>query len=98
MFRVGMKVILIGWIQSGVDTWKAGHPSAQYPNVGDVYTVRAIRPWKDTAVLLLGEVDNSHLGYMLEPGFRQSFFRPVIERKTDTSVFTAMLKPSKVTA
>ncbi len=80
MFRVGQRVVLVGWESVPVSQWSA--IGARYPNVGDVYTIRAIKPWKDTAVLLLEEIDNSHLKYNPEPGFRQTFFRPLMERKT----------------
>jgi hypothetical protein len=92
-FHVGQKVVLVGWVETPVSEWKA--IGAFYPNVGDVYTVRAINPWKECAVLLLNEIDNSHLGYKLEPGFRQEFFRPIVERKTSIEIFTSMLNPSK---
>lgn len=91
-FSVGQKVVLVGWVEKYVPAWKA--LGAVYPNVGDVYTIRAIRSWRDSAVLLLTEIDNSHLPYYPEPGFSQSFFRPIVERKTDISVFTEMLIPA----
>lgn len=94
MFRVGQKVVLVGWEAGPVSAWQS--MGAHYPNVGDVYTVRAIKPWKDSAVLLLTEVDNSHLGYELEPGFRQEFFRPAVEPKADISIFTEMLTTEKI--
>lgn len=75
MFHVGQKVVLVGWKNDYVGAWKA--IGARYPNVGDVYTIRDIRPWKDSAVILLEEIDNSHLPYNLEPGIQQDFFRPV---------------------
>lgn len=89
-FHVGQKVVLVGWAAANVAAWQ--ETGARYPNVGDVYTVRAIAPWKDSAVLLLGEIDNSHLGFAIEPGFRQEFFRPVVERKADVSIFTEILR------
>lgn len=94
-FHVGQKVVLVGWIQSGVNSWKTALPEARYPNVGDVYTVRAIKPWKKTAVLLLEEIDNSHLGFGLEPGFRKEFFRPAVEPKADASVLTVTPRRNK---
>ena len=95
-FRVGQRVVLVGWIQEPTAAWIG--IGARYPDVGDVYTVRAIEPWKDSAVLLLEEINNSHLGFDLEPGFRQEFFRPVVERKTSAEIFTAMLNPAQVDA
>lgn len=95
-FRVGQKVVLVGWAQDAVSSWRA--IGACYPDVGDVYTVRAVKPWKKSAILLLSEIDNSHLRYALEPGFRQEFFRPIVERKTDLSIFQKMLAPTGVDA
>lgn len=91
MFRVGQKVVLVGWTNDGaVEEWSA--LGANYPKVGEVYTVRAIKPWCDSAVLLLEEINNSHLGYNPEPGFRQSFFRPVVSRPTSIAVFEEILR------
>lgn len=92
MFYVGQKVVLVGWRQGGVDSWKSVHPDARYPNVGDVYTIREIAPCADGIVLLLQEIDNSHLGHALEPGFRQEFFRPAVQPKADIAVFTEILR------
>jgi hypothetical protein len=94
-FRVGQKVVLVGWVQAGFDSWRAAYPDARYPNVGDVYTVREIAPWKDSAILLLQEIDNRHLGLDQEPGIRQEFYRPAVEPKADISVFTVMLTGGK---
>lgn len=68
------------------------------PEPGGAYTVRSIRQGLQTGVtlLLLAELDNSHMPVKgLEPGFDSRYFRPLIERKTDISVFQAMLNPSK---
>lgn len=70
---------------------------AIYPNVGEVYTVRAIMPLDGGLVLYLVEIDNSHVALDCEPGFESEFFRPAVERKTDISIFQAMLNPSPVT-
>jgi len=95
-FYVGQRVVLVGWAAGAVAKWQA--TGAKYPNVGDVYTVRAIKPWKDCAVLLLAEIDNSHLGHRLEPGFRQTFFRPVVEPKSDVSIHREANAPQGVDA
>lgn len=92
-FRIGQKVVLVGWEPVAARQWAAS--GANFPNVGDVYTVRAIMPWKKSAVLLLAEISNAHLGYKLEPGFRQEFFRPIVERKAELSIFMVMLTPNK---
>jgi hypothetical protein len=52
--------------------------------------------------LWLDEIKNPVLRYtdgdVGEIPFAAFRFRPVVERKTDISIFTAMLKPSKVEA
>lgn len=78
-FHVGQRVVLVGWNSDAVASWQ--DVGGRYPNVGDVYTVRAVKPWAESAVLLLEEIDNSHTGFDPEPGFRQDYFRPVIKRK-----------------
>lgn len=95
IFHVGQKVVMVGWLQKFVSKWQAA--GGVYPNVGDVYTVRAVKPWEDSAVLLLAEIDNSHLGFDPEPGFRQDFFRPAVERKTDIGFAKAILKKASRT-
>ena len=92
MFTVGQRVVLVGWVPTYVDRWIA--IGARYPNVGDVYTIRAIKPFLDTAVLLLEEIDNSHLPYMPEPGIEQKYFRPVVERKTKASATADVKVPA----
>lgn len=87
MFYVGQRVVLVGWKPLHVGEWLG--IGAIYPDVGEVYTVRKIMPWRDTAVLLLAEVNNEHIAPLcggLEPGICQEFFRPVIENKTRISV------------
>lgn len=86
-------------------------PEARYPSSDGIYTIREIRDDNRAdglLVLLLTEVDNRHLigvqnqfGYgHKEPGFPIIGFRKVQPRKTDISIFTAMLhgKRSEVDA
>jgi hypothetical protein len=74
------------------------------PEIGVVYTIRRIAPFT-------WSTGTSGVGVWLEEITRStknprgseqpwgaSRFRPVQTRKTDISIFTAMLKPSKVTA
>lgn len=68
------------------------------PVKGPVYTVREIDP--DTSggfvcIRLVEIVNGPHIGDGMEPSFDASLFRPVVERKTDISVFRAMLNASK---
>jgi len=100
MFYVGQKVERVRSLDSQAarsiaEGRKAG---AVYPVAGVVYTIRAI--WFGDfgkELLHLVEIDNSHLttaGWLAEPGFASRNFRPVVERKTDISIFKAMLNPS----
>ncbi len=87
-FRVGQKVVCVNDKPSRF----TGLPT----NVreGGVYTVTKtfLHPRGIPCVLLSEiEVPIHHLGY------DASRFRPVVERKTDISIFTAMLNPSKQT-
>jgi hypothetical protein len=85
-FRVGQKVVCVNDEPSRF----TGFPT----NVkkGGVYTITKtfLHPRGVPCVLLKEiEVPRQHLGY------DASRFRPVGERKTDISIFTAMLNPSK---
>lgn len=55
-----------------------------------VYTIHSINADHGLWLRLI-EVDPLGGGYL------SSRFRPVVERKTDISIFTAMLTPSKIT-
>lgn len=94
MFRVGQKVVCVS---AGTN----GHPMDIRPRVGCVYTIRGIefdRPAPIHPVgLWLEEIKNplrSYAGYseFSETSFSALRFRPVIERKTDISVFTEILR------
>jgi hypothetical protein len=86
-FRHGDPVVMAEWLAIG----------AIYPTLGEVYTIRAVFPREGRLVLHLVEIDNSHLDFDDEPGFDSEYFRPLVERKTDISIFQAMLTPSPVT-
>lgn len=98
-FRVGQKVVC-------VDTWPRGnlrlmwdkfwHPYKS-PVKGEIYTICGI---------FTDETGNLHLELIELPnrddywldGFYACGFRPLIERKTDISVFTKMLTDTKIPA
>lgn len=90
-FRVGQKVVCVdaSAIQKAVPL-----------NEGAVYTIRTIIPLRSSVrgcgIYLVEIVNLLELG--LEVGYFSDRFRPAVERKTDISIFTAMLKPSKVDA
>lgn len=93
-WHVGMKVVCVDPLY----TWSEGSELEK----GRVYTIRAIGPWvrnSDPSVSLsvgvwLAEIHDRSEPDFLEDGdipFRASRFRPVKTRKTDISIFTAML-------
>jgi hypothetical protein len=105
-FHVGQKVVRVSTPHSSgtINRRVAEAHGATFPVFGQVYTVRLVRVDPDNKeVLLLVECDNSHMAGIgfgpLEPGFASHNFRPVVERKTDISIFTAMLDrtPSRET-
>lgn len=94
-WHVGMKVVRVAEFPRQI-------PGHQYPVVGGIYTIREIFvTLLGTVVILLQEVRNpsepSNVG-IREYGFAAEKFRPVHIRKTDISIFTQMLNPSKVDA
>lgn len=97
-FHVGQKVTLKNdepWIRDANEIC---------PAFGEVYTIHEIIACSESAIgfgLGLVEIRNTPHDYE-GLGFRETVFpaeefRPVVERKTDISIFTAMLtpKPSK---
>lgn len=95
-FRVGQKVVC-------VDADGDFLPSGQIEE-GRVYTIREVGlTVTDEGGLRLVEVDLSAPGYVgrhsrkpvRDNFYRASRFRPVVERKTDISIFTAMLTGTK---
>jgi len=95
-FRVGQKVVCVNSEKfRNMDLNLSG---GLFPKKGMIYTVRGFSIGGH--VLLDEIVELPHLwleGYG-EGGWLVWRFRPVVERKTDISIFTAMLKPSKVEA
>lgn len=99
-FRVGQKVVCVN-----ADRWPLwAKNSCVLPVHGRVYTVRDIWSFSKGPVIYLDEIKNpaccvnDDSGALIEPGFPALRFRPVVERKTDISIFTSMLNPSKVDA
>lgn len=88
-FRVGQKVVCVndkpmfGWLWTN-----------DKPEIGTVYTVARVIAGRYGSYqsLLLVEICNDDLGYRAER------FRPVVERKTDISIFTKMLTGTKIGA
>lgn len=97
-FRVGQKVVCVDddvngrytpWpFRGGIDGLKAGR----------VYTIRDVGLYCDVPCLWLCGITRAMAkGWERhgEPGYNVLRFRPVVERKTDISIFTAMLTGTK---
>lgn len=99
MFRVNQKVVCVE------AAWDV-HGFEKTPQCGAVYTIREI--FTDTAsgcAFALHEIVNRPAFYkgavgirFVEKRWRSSNFRPLVSRKTDISIFKAMLKPTEVNA
>ncbi|UIY28734.1 hypothetical protein LZK73_18585 [Neorhizobium galegae] len=93
-FRVGQKVVCIN-DRGSPEFWNG----CRLARKGKVYTVRSIFYWGEQSLLRLEEIVNPVFGYADgsedEPGFEAEYFRPIVNRLTDISVFKAMLTPSK---
>jgi len=98
MFQIGQKVVCI--------TKKPLYPKysgcrkmPEAIKVGGIYTIRDIDvryvEWVGEPGIRLEEFlfppSNTRCG-MIEPAFAMSRFRPVLEKKTDISIFTEMLR------
>lgn len=81
-FRVGQPVECVEGCSN--PTW--------YLEKGKIYIVSDVGLFCDRLHVDLEGFPPSPLGPL---AFRASRFRPIVERKTDISIFTAMLTPSK---
>lgn len=96
--RVGMKVVQFKPWPSN-DT---AYADVSFTRMGVAYTVREVLTVRGITALRFVELRNPEHRYAgfahpVEQPFPAALFRPVVERKTDISVFTAMLNPSQVT-
>jgi hypothetical protein len=94
MFHVGQKVVCVSG-RSHKREW-CGETDVV---VGAIYTIRAIytevmQPRLGVG-LVFEEIIHPAGPRGREPGFYSSRFRPIVERKTDISVFTKMLTPKQ---
>jgi hypothetical protein len=95
MFHVGQKVVCVDDSLSELRDL-----NEILPTRGTVYTIRAIVR-RGSLCFHLVEITNEPYRYQDgfgEVSFKAYRFRPVVERKTDISIFTAMLTPSKADA
>jgi hypothetical protein len=90
-FRIGQKVVCVDddWQEAGHEP---PHPSEVDPVLGGIYTIRGIEGHADSLYFVLQEIVNPPRGSGNETWFEAVAFRPVVELKTDISIFTRMLK------
>lgn len=97
MFHVGQKVCCVSGGKGNLGAADISHYTK--PRRGGIYTIATLNNWPRATILTFIECDNSHLiaelGCKYEPGFDAKYFRPIVSRTTDISIFTAMLNPSK---
>ena len=102
-FYVGQKVVAIRDVNG--DKRIGPEIGLPLPRRGQVFTVRRVIEWSETAhfpastSLYLCEIvcpPVFHSRGFSERGFRALNFRPIVERKTDISIFTEMLDRTKV--
>lgn len=83
MFRVGQRVVCVN---AKPETW---HTTGLVK--GEIYTIESMfKNCYGNLAFQMIEAKNGH-----GVGYRASRFRPIQERKTDISIFKAMLNPKK---
>lgn len=95
-FHVGQQVVCVN--ASGLE--KHFYPRTRLPVERTIYTVRELLAIKDKPLLRLIEIVNHEYDFesgVFEPAFHVSRFRPVVEKKTDISIFTALLNSKRIT-
>ncbi|WP_334154722.1 hypothetical protein [Agrobacterium pusense] len=97
-FTVGQKVVMVEAYKPHVYE-RAADEGVTLPTKGTVYTIRGMEPGEGWHVgmtfIWLEELHNAPSLDGIEPNWDASLFRPLVERKTDISIFKAMLNPSK---
>lgn len=88
MFRVGQKVVCV---EERAGNSCCGHVE---PGLNDIGTITDLWMRGDHLVLSLAEFPAPCCRHFAE-GWLAVSFRPVVEKKTDIAIFTAMLNPSK---
>ncbi len=94
MFYVGQKVVCVDdqqpgkYLPPGRADYLSDAPEPMRIKKGEVYTVSALSIECETECCLLQEIYGEHY-------YACARFRPVIERKTDISILTAMLKDAE---
>lgn len=102
MYHVGQKVEYVGVVpSSGVDTKPRCNcnPGIVWPKVGDRGTIvdMLIHTWEGKKILCLkiAEFPEDGCDHYFD-GWDATGWRPIIEKETDISVFTEILKTSKI--
>lgn len=90
-WHVGMKVVCV---KKGA--WSPSTPGESHPVYGGVYTIRTIECPDGDVFLRFAEIINPKArrdiyGSQSESQYWATRFRPLFTRKTDISIFTAML-------
>jgi hypothetical protein len=97
-FRVGQKVVCVT-AHDAFQDWPDYETLSRPPDLGDIATVTnvfmAVCGKLAIELLEYPAPGGTHNGWMFEPGWLAEDFRPLVERKTDISIFTQMLNPSK---
>lgn len=91
MFHVGQKVECVDDGQSFY-----GFPSGL--KKGERYTISDVMEYHDGVGVRLVEIPWVPVPLVHTRGWRSTRFRPIVETKTDISIFTEMLKPKVVEA
>ena len=96
MFYVGQKVVCIA-------NWRPySNAYNNAPKKGSIYTVRELLNLGTAPSIRLVEIVNDpvdvyvNIGFAIEASWITTAFRPLTERKTDISVFRALLNPKQV--
>lgn len=100
-FYVGQKVVYVGAIESRLHRLRQWlfPPPGGLPVKGNVYVVSEVFIHEPDLMIEVAEIKTETSSLWVR-GFRAVSFRPVVERKTDISIFTKMLDrtPSHETA
>lgn len=98
MFFVGQKVVCVNndpCTKRSPNAWWNG----DRPTLGQIYTIkRIILDWESYEIVHLVELDRSETAkerFGPDVGYGSYRFRPLIERKTDISIFTQILDSVK---
>jgi len=104
MFHVGQKVVCVGTDGTLRVDWEAlvAYYKIARPSRGSIYTIRDIRVGRVRQHVRLVEIINPKAKFSdapdQEPWFWAEAFRPIVDRKTDISIFTEMLTKTGVDA